>query len=114
MGKKTLIFILIFGIIFLTALLAGANVYRTAMDQKENGHEQAAETARQEAGLKQVDSVETFVGKEKQYIVTGADKKGDKECMFGCLLTKSRKRFTKKHQPALLAARLQKLFRMRA
>lgn len=48
------------------------------MDQKENGHEQVAETARQEAGLKQVDSVETFVGKEKQYIVTGADKKGDK------------------------------------
>ena len=72
----------------LTALLAGANVYRTAMDQKENGHEQAAETARQEAGLKQVDSVETFVGKEKQYIVTGADKKATK-CMFGCLLTKA-------------------------
>lgn len=78
MGKKTLIFILIFGIIFLTALLAGANVYRTAMDQKESGHEQAAETAKQEAGLKQVDSVETFVGKEKQYIVTGTDKKGGK------------------------------------
>ncbi len=113
MGKKTLIFILIFGIIFLTALLAGANVYRTAMDQKESGHEQAAETAKQEAGLKQVDSVETFVGKEKQYIVTGTDKKAAK-CMFGCLLTKSRKRFTKKRQTALPAARLQKRFRMKA
>ena len=96
----------------LTALLAGANVYRTAMDQKENGHEQAAETARQEAGLKQVDSVETFVGKEKQYIVTGADKKATK-CMFGCLLTKAENAL-QKHQPALPAARLQKLFRMRA
>lgn len=83
------------------------------MDQKENGHEQVAETARQEAGLKQVDSVETFVGKEKQYIVTGADKKGDKMYVW-VPADKKQKTLYKKHQPALPAARLQKLFRMRA
>ncbi|MFN2745624.1 MULTISPECIES: cell wall elongation/penicillin-binding protein regulator TseB [Bacillus] len=78
MGKKTLIFILIFGIIFVTAILTGANVYQTAMSQKESGHEEAAETAKKEAGLKEVDNVETFVGKEKQYIVIGKNKKGEK------------------------------------
>ncbi|MEC1260563.1 cell wall elongation/penicillin-binding protein regulator TseB [Bacillus swezeyi] len=78
MGKKTLIFTLIFGIIFVTAILAGANVYQTAMNQKESGHKQAAETAKKEADLKEVDSVETFVGKEKQYIVAGKNQKGEK------------------------------------
>ncbi|MBU8784864.1 MULTISPECIES: cell wall elongation/penicillin-binding protein regulator TseB [Bacillus] len=77
MGKKTLIFILIFGIIFLTAILAGANVYRTAMSQKESGHPEAAALAKEKADLKEVDSVETFVGKEKQYIVEGKNKKGE-------------------------------------
>ncbi|ATH92142.1 hypothetical protein ACH95_07555 [Bacillus glycinifermentans] len=78
MGKKTLIFILIFGIIFLTAILAGANVYRTAMSQKESGHPEAAALAKEKADLKEVDSVETFVGKEKQYIVEGKNQKGEK------------------------------------
>lgn len=85
MGKKTLIFILIFGIIFVTAILAGANVYQTAMDQKESGHQEAAETAKKKADLKEVGTVETFVGKEKQYIVEGKNKKGEK--MYVWVLT---------------------------
>lgn len=83
------------------------------MDQKESGHEQAAETAKQEAGLKQVDSVETFVGKEKQYIVTGTDKKGGKMYVW-VPADKKQKTIYKKRQTALPAARLQKRFRMKA
>ncbi|MCY8933407.1 cell wall elongation/penicillin-binding protein regulator TseB [Bacillus atrophaeus] len=74
MRKKTLIFTAIFGIIFLAVLLVSASIFKSAMAQKEEGHEEAAASAKKETGLTEVDQVETFVGKEKYYIVKGTDK----------------------------------------
>ncbi|NPC92829.1 DUF5590 domain-containing protein [Bacillus sp. WMMC1349] len=79
MGKKTLIFTLVFGSIMLIAVvLVGINIYQTAMAQKESGHQSAVEIAKKKADLKQVDNVETYVGKEKQYIVEGKNQKDEK------------------------------------
>ncbi|MBT9249988.1 cell wall elongation/penicillin-binding protein regulator TseB [Bacillus halotolerans] len=78
MRKKALIFTAIFGIIFLAVLLVSANIYKSAMAQKEKGHEAATAEAKKETDLTSVDQVETFVGKEKYYIVKGTDKKGIK------------------------------------
>ncbi|QIW80415.1 cell wall elongation/penicillin-binding protein regulator TseB [Bacillus tequilensis] len=76
MRKKALIFTVIFGIIFLAVLLVSANIYKSALAQKEEGHDAAAAEAKKETDLANVDQVETFVGKEKYYVVKGTDKKG--------------------------------------
>ncbi len=46
MRKKALIFTVIFGIIFLAVLLVSASIYKSAMAQKEEGHEAAAAEAK--------------------------------------------------------------------
>ncbi|MFJ5965108.1 cell wall elongation/penicillin-binding protein regulator TseB [Bacillus sp. NPDC093026] len=48
-------------------------IYQSAMSQKEQGHEAAIERAKEKAKLVQVEQVETFVGKEKQFIVKGVN-----------------------------------------
>ncbi|MBJ8056716.1 DUF5590 domain-containing protein, partial [Bacillus cereus] len=52
-------------------------IYQIAMGQKEEGHEAAIERAKKQASLAQVEQVDTFVGKEKQFIVEGKNKQNE-------------------------------------
>ncbi|KXZ21618.1 cell wall elongation/penicillin-binding protein regulator TseB [Bacillus nakamurai] len=74
MKKKALIFTAVFGIIFLAVLLFSASIFKSAMAQKEEGHEAAAAAAKEKTELTTADKVETFVGKQKYYVVAGTDK----------------------------------------
>lgn len=90
MRKKALIFTVIFGIIFLAVLLVSASIYKSAMAQKEEGHEAAAAEAKKETDLAHIDQVETFVGKEKYYVVKGTDKKGTALYVWFLLIKKQK------------------------
>lgn len=76
MRKKALIFTAVFGIIFLAVLLFSAGIFKSALAQKEEGHETAAAAAKEKTNLTDAEKVETFVGKQKYYVVTGTDKHG--------------------------------------
>ncbi|WP_025093073.1 cell wall elongation/penicillin-binding protein regulator TseB [Bacillus safensis] len=52
-------------------------IYQIAMGQREQGHEAAIERAKEQANIVQVEQVETFVGKEKQFIVEGKNKQNE-------------------------------------
>ncbi|WEZ14834.1 cell wall elongation/penicillin-binding protein regulator TseB [Bacillus safensis] len=64
-------FVLLIGIISFTW------IYQIAMGQREQGHEAAIERAKEQANIVQVEQVETFVGKEKQFIVEGKNKQNE-------------------------------------
>ncbi|MBG9909950.1 cell wall elongation/penicillin-binding protein regulator TseB [Bacillus xiamenensis] len=64
-------------LILLIGIISFSWIYQIAMGQKEQGHEVAIERAKKQVALEQVEQVETFVGKEKQFIVEGKDKQND-------------------------------------
>ncbi|MDM5298502.1 cell wall elongation/penicillin-binding protein regulator TseB [Bacillus pumilus] len=64
----------IVALILLIGIISFTWIYQIAMGQKEQGHEAAAERAKEQAKLVQIEEVETFVGKEKQFIVEGLNK----------------------------------------
>ncbi|WP_226567956.1 cell wall elongation/penicillin-binding protein regulator TseB [Bacillus stratosphericus] len=63
--------------VLLIGIISFAWIYQIAMGQKEQGHEAAIERAKEQGKLVQVDEVETFVGKEKQFIVEGKNKQNE-------------------------------------
>ncbi|WP_431794109.1 cell wall elongation/penicillin-binding protein regulator TseB [Bacillus altitudinis] len=64
-------------LILLIGIISFSWIYQMAMDQKEEGHEAAIERAKKQASLAQVEQVDTFVGKEKQFIVEGKNKQNE-------------------------------------
>ena len=56
-------------LVLLIGIISFSWIYQMAMGQKEEGHEAAIERAKKQASLAQVEQVDTFVGKEKQFIV---------------------------------------------
>lgn len=64
-------------LVLLIGIISFSWIYQIAMGQKEQGHEAAIERAKKQVALEQVEQVETFVGKEKQFIVEGKDKQND-------------------------------------
>ncbi|MFI8722227.1 cell wall elongation/penicillin-binding protein regulator TseB [Bacillus altitudinis] len=64
-------------LILLIGIISFSWIYQIAMGQKEEGHEAAIERAKKQASLAQVEQVDTFVGKEKQFIVEGKNKQNE-------------------------------------
>ncbi|QDZ95867.1 cell wall elongation/penicillin-binding protein regulator TseB [Bacillus altitudinis] len=64
-------------LVLLIGIISFSWIYQTAMGQKEEGHESAIERAKKQASLAQVEQVDTFVGKEKQFIVEGKNKQNE-------------------------------------
>ncbi|UOG06025.1 cell wall elongation/penicillin-binding protein regulator TseB [Bacillus altitudinis] len=64
-------------LILLIGIISFSWIYQMAMGQKEEGHEAAIERAKKQASLAQVEQVDTFVGKEKQFIVEGKNKQNE-------------------------------------
>ncbi|MGE6629562.1 cell wall elongation/penicillin-binding protein regulator TseB [Bacillus sp. NPDC077027] len=75
MKKIVMISTSIIAVILLIAIVIFTLIYQSAMGQKEKGHDAAIERAKEKTTLVEVDHVETFVGKEKQYIVEGLNNK---------------------------------------
>ncbi|MEB2358076.1 DUF5590 domain-containing protein [Bacillus pumilus] len=67
----------IVALVLLIGILSFTWIYQIAMGQKEQGHEAAIERAKKQANIVQVEQVETFVGKEKQFIVEGKNKQNE-------------------------------------
>ncbi|MHA4765806.1 cell wall elongation/penicillin-binding protein regulator TseB [Bacillus altitudinis] len=63
--------------VLLIGIISFSWIYQMAMGQKEEGHEAAIERAKKQASLAQVEQVDTFVGKEKQFIVEGKNKQNE-------------------------------------
>lgn len=61
-------------LVLLIGIISFSWIYQIAMGQKEEGHQAAIERAKKQASLAQVEQVDTFVGKEKQFIVEGKNK----------------------------------------
>nr|WGD72438.1 cell wall elongation/penicillin-binding protein regulator TseB [Bacillus subtilis] len=76
MRKKALIFTVIFGIIFLAAFLSRQAFINQPWHKRKRGTKRNTAEAKKETDLANVDQVETFVGKEKYYVVKGTDKIG--------------------------------------
>ncbi|WP_249668883.1 cell wall elongation/penicillin-binding protein regulator TseB [Bacillus altitudinis] len=64
-------------LVLLIGIISFSWIYQIAMGQKEDGHEAAIERAKKQASLAQVEQVDTFVGKEKQFIVEGKNKQNE-------------------------------------
>ncbi|ALM28896.1 cell wall elongation/penicillin-binding protein regulator TseB [Bacillus altitudinis] len=64
-------------LVLLIGIISFSWIYQMAMGQKEEGHEAAIERAKKQSSLAQVEQVDTFVGKEKQFIVEGKNKQND-------------------------------------
>lgn len=64
-------------LVLLIGIISFSWIYQIAMGQKEEGHEAAIERAKKQASIEQVEQVDTFVGKEKQFIVEGKNKQND-------------------------------------
>ncbi|OPW94557.1 cell wall elongation/penicillin-binding protein regulator TseB [Bacillus altitudinis] len=64
-------------LVLLIGIISFSWIYQMAMGQKEEGHEAAIERAKKQASLAQVEQVDTFVGKEKQFIVEGKNKQNE-------------------------------------
>ncbi|MCL4099575.1 hypothetical protein BV454_02919 [Bacillus altitudinis] len=64
-------------LVLLIGIISFSWIYQMAMGQKEEGHEAAIERAKKQASLAQVEQVDTFVGKEKQFIVEGKNKQSE-------------------------------------
>ncbi|MDM5320405.1 cell wall elongation/penicillin-binding protein regulator TseB [Bacillus altitudinis] len=64
-------------LVLLIGIISFTWIYQIAMGQKEQGHETAIEQAKKQANIVQVEQVETFVGKEKQFIVEGKNKQNE-------------------------------------
>lgn len=79
------------------------------MAQKEEGHETAAAAAKEKTDLTDAEKVETFVGKQKYYVVTGTDKHG-KDMYVWVPADKKAKILSKKPVTAFQAARLPRSF----
>ncbi|MFP3812222.1 cell wall elongation/penicillin-binding protein regulator TseB [Bacillus sp. SIMBA_005] len=67
----------IVALVLLIGIISFTWIYQIAMGQKEQGHEAAIERAKKQANIVQVEQVETFVGKEKQFIVEGKNKQNE-------------------------------------
>ncbi|UYO34232.1 cell wall elongation/penicillin-binding protein regulator TseB [Bacillus zhangzhouensis] len=77
MKKIVLIISSVVALVLLIGIISFTWIYQIAMGQKEQGHEAAVERAKKQANIVQVEQVETFVGKEKQYIVEGKNKQNE-------------------------------------
>lgn len=64
-------------LVLLIGIISFTWIYQIAMGQKEQGHEAAIERAKKQVNIVQVEQVETFVGKEKQFIVEGKNKQDE-------------------------------------
>jgi uncharacterized protein YpmB len=64
-------------LVLLIGIISFSWIYQIAMGQKEEGHEAAIERAKKQASIAQVEQVDTFVGKEKQFIVEGKNKQNE-------------------------------------
>ncbi|MGM0963976.1 MAG: cell wall elongation/penicillin-binding protein regulator TseB [Bacillota bacterium] len=64
-------------LVLLIGIISFTWIYQIAMGQKEQGHEAAIERVKKQANIVQVEQVETFVGKEKQFIVEGKNKQDE-------------------------------------
>ncbi|MED0865876.1 cell wall elongation/penicillin-binding protein regulator TseB [Bacillus safensis] len=64
-------------LVLLVGIISFTWIYQIAMGQREQGHEAAIERAKEQANIVQVEQVETFVGKEKQFIVEGKNKQNE-------------------------------------
>ncbi|MED0849396.1 cell wall elongation/penicillin-binding protein regulator TseB [Bacillus altitudinis] len=64
-------------LVLLIGIISFSWIYQMAMGQKEEGHQAAIERAKKQASLAQVEQVDTFVGKEKQFIVEGKNKQNE-------------------------------------
>ncbi|CAI7727993.1 MULTISPECIES: cell wall elongation/penicillin-binding protein regulator TseB [Bacillus] len=64
-------------LVLLIGIISFSWIYQIAMGQKEEGHEAAIERAKKQASLAQVEQVDTFVGKEKQFVVEGKNKQNE-------------------------------------
>ncbi|MCY7568449.1 cell wall elongation/penicillin-binding protein regulator TseB [Bacillus safensis] len=64
-------------LVLLIGIISFTWIYQIAMGQREQGHEAAIERAKEQANIVQVEQVETFVGKEKQFIVEGKNKQNE-------------------------------------
>ncbi|MBG9818052.1 cell wall elongation/penicillin-binding protein regulator TseB [Bacillus safensis] len=64
-------------LVLLIGIISFTWIYQIAMGQREQGHDAAIERAKKQANIVQVEQVETFVGKEKQFIVEGKNKQNE-------------------------------------
>ncbi|WP_375565788.1 cell wall elongation/penicillin-binding protein regulator TseB [Bacillus pumilus] len=64
-------------LVLLIGIISFTWIYQITMGQKEQGHEAAIERAKKQPNIVQVEQVETFVGKEKQFIVEGKNKQNE-------------------------------------
>ncbi|QRF81934.1 cell wall elongation/penicillin-binding protein regulator TseB [Bacillus altitudinis] len=64
-------------LVLLIGIISFSWIYQIAMGQKEEGHRAAIERAKKQASIEQVEQVDTFVGKEKQFIVEGKNKQNE-------------------------------------
>ncbi|KSU71209.1 cell wall elongation/penicillin-binding protein regulator TseB [Bacillus altitudinis] len=64
-------------LVLLIGIISFSWIYQIAMGQKEDGHQAAIERAKKQASIEQVEQVDTFVGKEKQFIVEGKNKQNE-------------------------------------
>lgn len=64
-------------LVLLIGIISFSWIYQIAMGQKEEGHEAAIERAKKQASFAQVEQVDTFVGKEKQFVVEGKNKQNE-------------------------------------
>ena len=64
-------------LVLLIGIISFTWIYQIAMGQREQGHDAAIERAKEQANIVQVEQVETFVGKEKQFIVEGKNKQNE-------------------------------------
>ncbi|PRS51225.1 cell wall elongation/penicillin-binding protein regulator TseB [Bacillus sp. MZGC1] len=67
----------VLALVLLIGIISFTWIYQIAIGQKEQGHEAAIERAKKQANIVQVEQVETFVGKEKQFIVEGKNKQNE-------------------------------------
>ncbi|RAP20499.1 hypothetical protein C2W59_00815 [Bacillus pumilus] len=77
MKKIVWIISAVVALVLLIGIISFTWIYQIAMGQKEQGHEAAIERAKKQANIVQVEQVETFVGKEKQFIVEGKNKQDE-------------------------------------
>lgn len=77
MKKIVWIISTVVALVLLIGIISFTWIYQIAMGQREQGHEAAIERAKEQANIVQVEQVETFVGKEKQFIVEGKNKQNE-------------------------------------
>ncbi|MEH7731604.1 cell wall elongation/penicillin-binding protein regulator TseB [Bacillus safensis] len=77
MKKIVWIITSVVALVLLIGIISFTWIYQIAMGQREQGHEAAIERAKEQANIVQVEQVETFVGKEKQFIVEGKNKQNE-------------------------------------